>query len=226
MNNWGLALSGGGSRAAAFHSGTLAALLELGLVDQIDVISSVSGGSLFGAAWMASRVRGDSDQEFITNMQCELTKGFIWRSIRLYSLRSQYPGIPCSRTHALARTFDRVFYRRLTVRDLPMRPALCLNTTVLNNGQVGKFDRAGFSAWGVHVPGASPPHIVPWRDFPLSLAVAGSAAFPVGLPPLVLPRSRFPVGTKFTGQLEHADKLYISDGGLLENLGIQNTAAE
>ena len=52
---FGLALSGGGSRAAAFHRGTLQALMELKLVDGVEVVSTVSGGSLFGAAWMAGQ---------------------------------------------------------------------------------------------------------------------------------------------------------------------------
>ena len=43
-NKIGLALSGGGYRAAAYHVGTLRALRYLGLLDKVDVISSVSGG--------------------------------------------------------------------------------------------------------------------------------------------------------------------------------------
>jgi NTE family protein len=47
----GLALSGGGFRAAFFHLGVLARLAELGLLRQIEVISTVSGGSIVGAAY-------------------------------------------------------------------------------------------------------------------------------------------------------------------------------
>ena len=42
----GLSLSGGGSRAVAFHLGTLRALEDLNLLDEVDVISGVSGGSV------------------------------------------------------------------------------------------------------------------------------------------------------------------------------------
>jgi predicted acylesterase/phospholipase RssA len=45
----GLALSGGGHRAAFFHIGVLARLAELGLLRPIHVISTVSGGSIVGA---------------------------------------------------------------------------------------------------------------------------------------------------------------------------------
>ena len=42
----GLALSGGGSRAVAFHLGTLRALEDLKLLDEVDIVSGVSGGSV------------------------------------------------------------------------------------------------------------------------------------------------------------------------------------
>ncbi len=45
----GLSLSGGGSRAVAFHLGTLRALEDLKLLDEVDVISGVSGGSVMTA---------------------------------------------------------------------------------------------------------------------------------------------------------------------------------
>jgi len=41
----GLALPGGGYRAAAFHLGVLRKLHDLGLLANVRVISSVSGGS-------------------------------------------------------------------------------------------------------------------------------------------------------------------------------------
>jgi NTE family protein len=51
----GLALSGGGYRAAAFHLGTLRALYKLNALEKIDVLSTISGGSITGAAWALSR---------------------------------------------------------------------------------------------------------------------------------------------------------------------------
>jgi NTE family protein len=47
----GLALSGGGFRAAFFHLGVLARMAELGLLRQVEVISTVSGGSIVGAVY-------------------------------------------------------------------------------------------------------------------------------------------------------------------------------
>lgn len=47
----GLALSGGGFRASFFHIGVLARLADLDLLRQIEVISTVSGGSIIGALY-------------------------------------------------------------------------------------------------------------------------------------------------------------------------------
>jgi len=47
----GLALSGGGSRAIAFHLGCLRALHDLNLLDDVKVISGVSGGSVMTALY-------------------------------------------------------------------------------------------------------------------------------------------------------------------------------
>ncbi|MFH2036829.1 MAG: patatin-like phospholipase family protein [Candidatus Zixiibacteriota bacterium] len=48
---WGLALSGGGFRASFFHIGVLAVLAEKGLLKKMEVISTVSGGSIIGAMY-------------------------------------------------------------------------------------------------------------------------------------------------------------------------------
>lgn len=47
----GLALSGGGLRAAFFHIGVLARLATLGLLRRVEVLSTVSGGSIIGALY-------------------------------------------------------------------------------------------------------------------------------------------------------------------------------
>ncbi len=47
----GLALSGGGFRASLFHIGVLARLAELDLLGKVEVLSTVSGGSIVGALY-------------------------------------------------------------------------------------------------------------------------------------------------------------------------------
>lgn len=49
-----VALSGGGSRAMAFHLGCFRALHAVGILDEVDTISSVSGGSVLAALYCAT----------------------------------------------------------------------------------------------------------------------------------------------------------------------------
>ncbi|GJE67830.1 hypothetical protein LNAOJCKE_5063 [Methylorubrum aminovorans] len=68
----GLALSGGGSRAIAFHLGCLRALHQLGLLERVAVISTISGGSVIGAAYKAHQ---GSFEEFDATIQQLLRRG-------------------------------------------------------------------------------------------------------------------------------------------------------
>jgi NTE family protein len=74
----GLALSGGGARAIAFHLGCLRALNRLGLLDRVAVLSTVSGGSVIGAYFHAhqgdfpsfeARIRDVLAQGLVTPMR-------------------------------------------------------------------------------------------------------------------------------------------------------------
>ena len=60
----GLALSGGGYRAAAFHLGALDLLHRAGLAESVGGLSTVSGGTITGAAWALSRARGEPFKDF------------------------------------------------------------------------------------------------------------------------------------------------------------------
>jgi predicted acylesterase/phospholipase RssA len=51
LQDVGLALSGGGARAIAFHLGCLRALYDRGILDRVRVISGVSGGSVIAALY-------------------------------------------------------------------------------------------------------------------------------------------------------------------------------
>jgi NTE family protein len=70
----GLALSGGGSRAIAFHLGCLRALNRLGLLDSVAVLSTVSGGSVIGAYFHAHQ--GDF-LSFEANIRAVLAQGLV-----------------------------------------------------------------------------------------------------------------------------------------------------
>lgn len=218
----GVALSGGGSRAMAFHRGTLRALHDLGLVPSVDVVSTVSGGSVFGAAWMCSIAAGDPTEAFLAGLVPHLKRGFVLPA--LLSLRTLGVVLPgYTRTHRLAEVFDAQLFGGRKLEDLPERPALCLNAAVLEHGMTARFARGGFSCEGVGIraPGGSLPEYRLARRT-LGFAVAASAAFPFALPPLTLDREEL---GPFKGDLLKHTRLHLTDGGVLENLGVERLLA-
>ena len=75
----GLALSGGGSRAIAFHLGCLRALHDHRLLDRVSVLSTVSGGSVIGALYAANQ---DPFPVFEGRVRAILSRGFVKPAIR------------------------------------------------------------------------------------------------------------------------------------------------
>lgn len=80
----GLCLSGGGSRAMAFHLGCLRALHNRGMLSKVDVVSTVSGGSVIGAMYAYS---DDTFEDFENRVRETLERGFV-KSIARHLLLS------------------------------------------------------------------------------------------------------------------------------------------
>jgi NTE family protein len=81
----GLALSGGGSRAIAFHLGCLRALNQVGLLDRVVILSTVSGGSVIGAYFHAHFYANGGDfASFEASIRTLLVRGLVgpmWRKL-------------------------------------------------------------------------------------------------------------------------------------------------
>lgn len=77
--NIGLALSGGGARAIAFHLGCLRALHELGLLGDVKVISTVSGGSVIGGLYATHQGSFSAFEERVRQL---LAEGLMQSAIR------------------------------------------------------------------------------------------------------------------------------------------------
>jgi NTE family protein len=75
----GIALSGGGARAMAFHLGCLRALHDRGILEKATVLSAVSGGAVIGALYAYS---DDSFETFEKRVEDALSKGMFWGIMR------------------------------------------------------------------------------------------------------------------------------------------------
>jgi NTE family protein len=78
LDDWqqsvGIALSGGGARAMAFHLGCLRTLDQLGVLENASVMSTVSGGSVIGGMYM---VRAGDFSAFEADVRATLQKGLL-----------------------------------------------------------------------------------------------------------------------------------------------------
>lgn len=144
----GLALSGGGFRASFFHIGVLGRMAELGLLRQVEVISTVSGGSVIGALYylrLRNLLRQKTDPEIDDNDYVELvnnlakeffeatkkdlrTRTFANPFINLKMYRPDY-----SRSDRIGELYERFIYcsafdpaklskTRIEMRDLSIHP--------------------------------------------------------------------------------------------------------
>lgn len=151
----GLALSGGGFRAATFHLGVLKRLEELGLLNRIDVLSTVSGGSMTGALYALRCVRDGNGapgsypvDALIPDIRLLVTRNFRGRALfgtplRVVQTLASFATRYVSRVPLLADALDRELFRGAHLADAP--PWLLVNATNLMTGKAWKFfhDRAG-----------------------------------------------------------------------------------
>lgn len=227
----GLALSGGGSRAIAFHLGCLRALNESGLLDRVDVISTISGGSVIGAYY--AYTPGKPFSEFESDIRCFLEQGF-QRPIlsQLWNPRNAYWSVANAFAAGYDLGLERLFKRVPTFRGWPCRTDLFKNVLdgrVFQNLKMGsprrreidivigacdlrtesafRFGSAKSGSWrlGEMING----------DVDVAFAVAASAAYPLLLPALDRQWKFLQDGT----ELER--RVLLSDGGLYDNLGVQ-----
>ena len=122
----GLALSGGGFRAAFFHVGVLARMAERGLLRKVEVISTVSGGSIVGAQLylhlkdLHENVPADeiTDAHFVKIVE-HLEKTFL-AGVQRHVRALAYADFPknwrmrkanYSRSDRLGELYDEIFYR-------------------------------------------------------------------------------------------------------------------
>lgn len=86
----GLALSGGGARAIAFHLGCMRALHDRGVLEKVSVLSAVSGGSVIAALWAYSN---EPFEEFDRRVTQILKRGLVWGIARHTLLSPETPRI-------------------------------------------------------------------------------------------------------------------------------------
>jgi NTE family protein len=200
----GLALSGGGVRAAAFHLGVLEKLFEMNILSNINVISTVSGGSIAGGYFLINKDSfNDFKQQMILNLQksIELRIIFNWRI--LFAIINPY----YSRTDVKATVYDKLYFKNRKFGDLKSEPQIIINATNIATGKNWKFSQKYMGDWKIGYDGKV-------ENLKLSDAVAASTAVPGIFHPL-----RIKVSKYFDKPNFKIKRLGLCDGGVYDNQG-------
>jgi len=158
----GVAVSGGGSRAAYFLACVLDEMRRVqvagapgdpsrSLLDEVDYLSSVSGGSLASAYYVLKRPPGADAAEldaFFARYRTDMRKHFEVRSVaRTLFLFRWVPLVFTyyNRGRVMASTWDANFFDDATFADLPdarpPHPSLIINATSYSSGHKFLFTR-------------------------------------------------------------------------------------
>ena len=240
-----LSFSGGGTRAAALSYGVLEQLKATmitregkarRLLDEVDVISGVSGGS-FTAAYYAlygERIFAEYENVFLKqNIQGRVQRQ-LYSPVNWVRLASPL----YDRIDMAAEYYDENIFHHATFKDLLKkgRPYILINATDMTLGARFEFTQDQFDFLCSDL-----------GDFPISRAVAASSAFPVLLSPITLKNHagacafrepqwlsnalkdrdiggrRFANATQMQSYLDPSRRPYIHllDGGIADNIGLR-----
>ena len=240
-----LTFSGGGTRAAAISYGVLQALADtqvviggrqLRLLDEVDVISSVSGGSFTAAYYglFGDRILEDFETKFLKrDVEGELALKLIAPS-NWSKLASSY----YDRSDLVAEYFDEILFEGNTFSDfqLPGLPLIAINATDIALGSQFTFLADQFA-----------PICADLSSYPVSRAVTASAAVPGPFSTIVLKNyagtcdyqlpewaakslredlkvTRRHQNARILSSYLDAEKyayIHLFDGGLSDNLGVR-----
>ena len=223
----GLALSGGGYRAAAYHLGTLRALHKLGILDKLDVISSVSGGSIIAAYY---GLHNGELEKFDASFSAKIQKGALtWSLINLsvilaivgiaswllggwgflgamvLSWFAWYKVMPVSRI--IAWEYNKLFFHGKKLSDLPKVPLVTINAT--DYPTVSQFTFSREMMYNYYYGKGAFYH----ETFPISKAVMASSCVPFAFCPIRISK------TFWTGKMKRKESPMLLDGGLYDNQG-------
>lgn len=217
-----LALSGGGYRAAALAHAVMVALAQTpiqwegrqtSMLEELDVISAVSGGSLAAAHYALNR------EAFLHEFPRRVL------ALDMQSLLLQRALSPSGLWRQTSRTFgrgdllqelldERVFGGRRFAQVPRRRPMVYINATDMRHGQRFEFTQDQFD------------HLCSDLDaVPMARAVAASMAVPVLLSPITVWNHRAgcaagPALRPVSGQAAASRFIHLVDGGLADNTGL------
>lgn len=215
----GLALSGGGMRAIIFHLGVLKYLAEKKLLEKIEYISTVSGGSIcIALMYTINNMRWVTSEEYLSRVLPIIRKVILREDIELKLLETSILDI----LH-IFETKSKKFSENLKIMwgvegklgELSKRPRWDINAVTYETGNRFFFsqDRCGDESLGYFYG----------DEIDISDAITASAGFPVLIGMYELKRENFQWYDRYgERKIElNREKIHLWDGGIYDNLGVE-----
>lgn len=229
MLQYGLALSGGGFRATLFHLGVIRYMRDMGALQTVCDIASVSGGSILAAHLVLNwdRYTG-SDEEFaeaaaevIRFVQFDVRNHIVRRlplqlGLRWLAKLSRWEGRRLTPNALLEDYYKDFLYGDRRLFELPEKPGLHILTTNVSDGVLAVFNRDGLfiERRDEEVEGEHDRfRHIPGRMASIAKVVAASSAFPGFFPPVTITADDLGVR-----EGNFPDESF-TDGGVYDNLG-------
>ncbi|MFM0181603.1 patatin-like phospholipase family protein [Paraburkholderia aspalathi] len=232
----GVAISGGGSRAANFGMYVLKELERLGVLSRVDAISSVSGGSIIAAHFglYYPNLRGAYWDFAEKNLRQDFRDDWLARHANPANWRTlSSKGFNASTI--LAETYDDMLFHGATFRNMsvpgPGSPHILLNSTVVGGPDLlsnclAQGKNAFSERLSTFVFSDDAFKFCLGSDlgsYSIAQAVAASSAYPLVFSPVVLTSyPRIMMGDKGNEPLQY---LHVMDGGVSDNLGVDALVA-
>lgn len=212
----GLALSGGGMRAAVYHLGVLKYLAEEHLLGKIQHISSVSGASIaVGLLYAKNAYQWPSDFTYLSKVLPAIRRDIVkkdiqWTALLRFIVSPYYWN---KKVNLLAKVMEKQWQFHACLQDIPEVPLWTINTTAYENGKDFRIStkRMGTKNYFVQRP-----------NFPLSHAMVASAGFPIFIGPYKLKTKDY-VWNDATASIIvriRDEVLHLWDGGVYDNMGL------
>jgi len=225
IREFALALSGGGYRATLFSLGSLWRLNEMGLLAQINRMTSVSGSSILSAflAKNWSELKFNSGTTIFGNFSTVIAdpiRDFCSKNLDVKAGISGILSFRKSIGDKIAEAYAKQLFGSSTLQDIPdlnEGPEFIFYATSMQTGASVRITKSWIADYKV---GKWPNPMLP-----LAQVVGASSAFPPVLSPVTIECEpsdwEKTKGAFLYDQEEFRKKLILTDGGVYDNMGLE-----
>tara|TARA_R110002033_G_scaffold168465_1_gene208295 strand:- start:1097 stop:2602 length:1506 start_codon:yes stop_codon:yes gene_type:complete len=224
FNSIALSFSGGGYRAACFSLGTLSLFDKINLLQNVEALSTVSGGTISGTKYAQSQIEGKSfdvffkeyynqlkEDKLLKNAMSHIEGGHVWKqSMNRHKRQNPINAFAIEYNkhlsqHTLGDIQDAIVQKRTHLKRV------VFNATDFSSGLQFRFQNIEGTKFRFGNKGAHKyKDLIP--KLKLGDILASSSAFPGGFEPISFPHD-------FVKSKKDSEEIGLMDGGIVDNQG-------